>query len=100
MPSAAGQDAVVAYRQVVAALVALSACAVPVVQVNSLHPTPRALFPHGVDTLQLYKSRPAGGIAVYSLEASGEDEPDVEKAVKERAAGLGCDGIMYTVRVD
>lgn len=97
--STAGQDAVVAYRQVVA-LVALSACAVPVVQVNSLHPKPRAMFPHGVDTLQLYQSRPAGGVAVYSLEASGEDEPDVEKAVKEKAAGLGCDGIMYTVRLD
>ena len=98
--STAGQDGVVAYRPVVVALVALSACAVPLVQVNALHPQPRALFPHGVDTLQLYKSRPAGGVAVYSLEASGEDEPDVEKAVKEKAAGLGCDGIMYTVRLD
>ena len=78
----------------------MSGCAVPLVQVNPLHPKPRALWPHGVDTLQLYKSRPAGGIAVFSLEASGEDEPDVENAVKERAAQLGCDGIMFTVRLD
>ena len=83
-----------------AALAALGGCAVPIVQVNPLHPKPRALWPHGVDLLQLYKSRPAGGIAVYSLEASGEDEPDVEAAVKQRAADLGCDGIMFTVRLD
>jgi ketosteroid isomerase-like protein len=89
-----------AYRPVVVALVALSGCAVPVVQVNPMHPKPRPLWPHGVETLQLYKSRPAGGVAVYSLEASGEDEPDVEQAVKEKAASLGCDGILYTVRLD
>lgn len=89
-----------AHRQVVVALAALSGCAVPVVQVNPLHPKPHEMFSHGVDSLQLYKSRPAGGVAVYSLEASGEDEPDVELAVKQRAAELGCDGIMYTVRLD
>jgi ketosteroid isomerase-like protein len=90
----------VVYRQVIVVLASLSGCAVPIVQVNPLHPKPHPLWPHGVDTLQLYKSRPAGGVAVYSLEASGEDEPDVEAAVKQRAAELGCDGIMYTVRVD
>lgn len=89
-----------ANRRAVVVLVALCACAVPVVQVHQMHPRPRALWPHGVETLQLYKSRPAGGVAVYSLEASGEDEPDVEQAVKEKAASLGCDGILYTVRID
>jgi ketosteroid isomerase-like protein len=89
------------YRHVViAALVSLGGCAVPQIEVNSLHPAPRPLGPRAVDTVQTYKARPPGGVAVYSIEASGEDYADTEAVVRQKAASLGCDGLMFTVLLD
>ncbi len=85
---------------VIAAVVLVSACTGPNIQVKSLHPAPRALQPRAVETVQTFESRPDGGVAAYSLEASGSDQVAIEAAVKQRAASLGCDGIMFTVRQD
>ena len=87
-------------RVVIATLVALSGCGTVLVDVSSRHPTPRPLWAHPVASLKTYQTRPAGGVAVYGLQASGEDAADVEAAVREKAASLGCDGIMFTVRED
>jgi ketosteroid isomerase-like protein len=91
------------YRHVViAALVSLGGCAVPLIEVKSLHPAPapRVLGPRAVDTVQTYNARPPGGVAVYSIEASGEDEAETEAVVRQKAASLGCDGLMFTVQMD
>jgi len=85
---------------VIAALVTQSACAAVVVDVSSRHPTPRLLAPRPVETLKTYEVRPDGGVAVYGLQATGEELAEVDLAVKEKAASLGCDGIMVAVRED
>src|SRR5215510_12767392 len=85
---------------VTAALVALSACGRVVVEVSTRHPAPRWLSPRFVEDLKTYEVRPPGGVAVYGLQASGEDKAKVEAAVRQKAASLGCDGIMFTVRED
>ena len=85
---------------VTAALLALSACGTVQVEVTPRHPSPYPLSPRVVEDLKTYQARPPGGVAVYALEASGEAEGDVEAAVRKKAASLGCDGIMFTVRED
>jgi ketosteroid isomerase-like protein len=81
-------------------LVALCACNIVPVDVSTRHPTPRPLWPRPVATVKTYEARPPGGVAVYGLQASGEDLGEVEVAIRERAASLGCDGILLTVRED
>jgi len=85
---------------VVAGLVALSACNIVPVEVSLRHPSPRPLWPRPVATVKTYEARPPGGVAVYGLQASGEDLAEVEAAIRDKAAGLGCDGIMLIVRAD
>lgn len=87
------------HRGVVAgALLALSACNVIPVDVSQRHPTPRPLWPRPVATVKTYEARPSGGVAVYGLQAAGGDLGEVEGAIRAKAASLGCDGIMVSVR--
>ena len=85
---------------VAAVLVGQSACAAVVVDVSNRHPTPRLLASRPVETLKTYEVRPTGGVAVYGLQASGEELAEVDAAVRHKAASLGCDGIMVAVRED
>jgi ketosteroid isomerase-like protein len=85
---------------VIAALVTQGACAAVVVDVSQRHPTPRLLAPRPVETLKTYQVRPDGGVAVYGLQATGEELAEVDLAVKQKAASLGCDGVMVAVRED
>jgi ketosteroid isomerase-like protein len=86
-------------RGVVAgALVVLSACNVILVDVRERHPTPRPLWPRPVATIKTYETRPPGGVAVYGLQAAGGDLEEVEGAIRAKAASLGCDGVMISVR--
>jgi hypothetical protein len=85
---------------VVTLLAALGACVGASVEVTPLHPTPRALTPRTVDAVKVLESRPDGGVAVYNLVASGGGKGELEAAVKEKAASLGCDGVVITVRAE
>jgi ketosteroid isomerase-like protein len=85
---------------VVGALIALNACNVVPVEVSTRHPSPRPLWPRPLASVKTYETRPPGGIAVYGLEADGEDLAEVDTAIRERAASLGCDGVLLTVRID
>jgi ketosteroid isomerase-like protein len=86
----------------VAALVSFAAtgCIPIVVDVKERHPSPRRLLPRFVEDVRTYQVRPPGSVAVFSLQAAGEHLEEVETAVRRRAAHLGCDGIMFTVRED
>jgi len=86
------------HRYVVALLAALGACVGASVEVTPLHPAPRTLTPRTVDAVKVLESRPDGGVAVYNLVASGGGKGELEAAVKEKAASLGCDGVVITVR--
>ena len=85
---------------VVALLAVLGACVGASVEVTPLHPTPRALTPRTVEAVKVLESRPDGGVAVYNLVASGGGKGELEAAVKEKAASLGCDGVVITVRAE
>jgi hypothetical protein len=85
---------------VVTLLAALGACVGASVEVTPLHPTPRALTPRTIDAVKVLESRPEGGVAVYNLVASGGGKGELEAAVKEKAASLGCDGVVITVRAE
>lgn len=80
------------------AAVALVGCNVILVDVHQRHPTPRPLWPRPVATVKTYETRPSGGVAVFGLQAAGGDLDEVERAVRAKAASLGCDGIMISVR--
>jgi hypothetical protein len=88
------------YGSVVTVLVVLGGCVGASVEVTPLRPAPRALTPRTVDAVQVLESRPDGGVAVYNLVASGGGKGEMEAAVKEKAASLGCDGVVITVRAE
>ncbi len=85
---------------VVTLLAVLGACVGASVEVTALRPAPRALTPRTVDAVKILESRPDGGVAVYNLVASGGGKGEMEAAVKEKAASLGCDGVVITVRAE
>ena len=85
---------------VVALVAALGACVSATVDVTPMHPAPRALAPRTVDSVKILASRPDDGVAVYTLVASGGAKAELETAVKEKAASLGCDGVVITVRAE
>lgn len=81
-----------------ALLVTLAACATSTVEVTPLRPTPRALTARAIEAVQIYPAKPEGGVAVYNLVASGDVGSGLEAAVRQKAAALGCDGLVITVR--
>lgn len=78
----------------------LIGCVSASVDVTPLHPAPRAMAPRTVDTVKILESRPEDGVAVYNLVASGGAKAELETAVREKAASLGCDGVVITVRAE
>lgn len=77
----------------VAALVTLGACA-PVVEVTPLHPTPRCIMSRAVGSVKVFEQSPDGGVAVYGLIASEGSTDDLHAAIQNKAANLGCDGVV------
>ena len=88
------------YGLVLTLVASLTACVGASVDVTPLRPTPRALTPRTVDTVKILESRPDNGVAVYNLVASGGGKAELETAVREKAANLGCDGLVITVRAE
>jgi hypothetical protein len=82
---------------VVVTLALLSACAGAKVDVRTLATAPRPLSPITPQQLKMFETRPEGAIAVYDIDAYGDTKPALEAAVHDKAASLGCDGIMLLV---
>lgn len=78
----------------------VTGCVSAAVDVTPLRPSPRALTPRTVETVKILESRPEDGVAVYNLVASGAAKSELEIAVREKAASLGCDGLVITVRAE
>lgn len=78
----------------------VTGCVSASVDVTPLRPSPRALAPRTVETVKILESRPEDGVAVYNLVASGAAKSELEVAVRQKAASLGCDGLVITVRAE
>jgi len=79
-------------------LAILGACVGASVEVTPLRPAPRALTPRTIEAVKVLESRPDGGVAVYNMVATGGGHGELETAIKTKAASLGCDGVVITVR--
>lgn len=78
----------------------VTGCVSASVDVTTLRPSPRPLTPRTVETVKILESRPDDGVAVYNLVASGAAKSELEVAVRQKAASLGCDGLVITVRAE
>ena len=81
-----------------AALVTLSACVAPIIDVYPLNPTPRCIMARAVDSVQVMPEMPADSVAVYGLNASNGSPGELHAALQAKAANLGCDGVVITAR--
>jgi hypothetical protein len=84
---------------VAALALVLSACLGPVIDVTPLHPTPRCLASRTAESVKVFHTRPSTAVAVYGIEASAGDAGELHAAVHNKAASLGCDGILFTDHV-
>jgi hypothetical protein len=84
-------------RHLVIALAVLSACAGAKIDVKTLATAPRPLAPRPVESLQKFETRPQGAVAVYDIDVYGDTKPALDTALHQKAASLGCDGIMLLV---
>jgi uroporphyrinogen-III synthase len=80
----------------VAVLVTLCACVGPTVDVTPVGPVPHALSPRAPEAVRHFELRPENGIEVYDIEAYGDAKPKLLAAVRQKAASLGCDGLMFS----
>ena len=80
----------------VVTLAALSACVGPTVDVTPVGPVPRGLVPRTPETVKRFELRPENAIEVYDIEAYGDAKTKLLAAVRQRAASLGCDGLMFS----
>jgi hypothetical protein len=84
----------------VAALVmslgSLGGCVGPTVDVTPVGPAPRVLAPRAPEMVKRFELRPDNGIEVFDLEAYGDAKPKLLVAIRQKAASLGCDGLMFT----
>lgn len=70
---------------------------------SPLHESPRPLAPRTVESVEVFlagpPARPHVGLALLEGEQTSsysfDDTPDILEAVRERAAELGCDGIVF-----
>ena len=86
------------YRVVALATCLLAGCVGPSVDVTPLHPAPHAMSPRATAAVQVLTEPPADAVDVYRIEASGGSEETLLSSVKEKAASLGCDGVVITDR--
>ena len=80
----------------VVALVALGACVGPTVDVTPVGPIPPAMSPRAPEALKHFQLRPDNGLEVYDIEAYGDAKPKLLAAIRQKAASLGCDGLMFS----
>jgi hypothetical protein len=88
------------YGQVAILLVlsVLGACAGARIDVKPLAAAPRPMAPRDVQSVKTFESRPDGAVAVYDIDAYGDVKPKLDVAARQKAASLGCDGVMILVR--
>ncbi|HEY0193074.1 MAG TPA: hypothetical protein VGC42_18280 [Kofleriaceae bacterium] len=79
-------------------LATAAGCVTPQVDVKPLAPAPRAMSPRDVAALKTFESRPDGAVAVYDLDAYGDVPAKLDAVARQKAASLGCDGVMLLVR--
>jgi hypothetical protein len=77
---------------------ALTACTGPRIELKPLATAPHPMTPRPVAQLQVFQSRPDGAVAVYDIEAYGDQREKLDAAIKQKAASLGCDGTLLLVR--
>jgi hypothetical protein len=80
------------------ALLTLSACVAPVIDVYPLNPTPRCIMARAVDSVQVLPQMPPDSVAVYGLNASNGNPAELHAALQSKAAHLGCDGVVITAK--
>ncbi|HEY5937602.1 MAG TPA: hypothetical protein VIU61_23305 [Kofleriaceae bacterium] len=70
---------------------------------SPLHDSPRPLAPRTVESVEVFLAgpppRPHVGLALLEGEQTSsysfDDTPEILEAIRERAAALGCDGIVF-----
>lgn len=72
----------------------LGACVDPIVEVTTLHPTPRHIASRTLDSVKLFKELPENSVAVFGLVATNGSRAELQNAVYHKAANLGCDGVV------
>ena len=75
-------------------VVAVAACA-PTLTVSKLNTPPHALTRRSPDEVQVFSSQvPTNVVDLYRIDVSGGDETKRMPAARERAASLGCEGLV------
>jgi hypothetical protein len=77
-------------------LVLAGGCVGPSIEVTPLHPASHPLAPRALASIVEYKSTPNGATALYRIVASGGGAGELHLAVRDKAAALGCDGVVIT----
>ena len=79
-------------------LATAAGCTSARIDVKPLAAAPRAMSPRDPKLLKTYENRPEGAVAVYDLDAYGDLPEKLDVAARQKAATLGCDGVMILVR--
>ena len=79
-------------------LATAAGCTAARIDVKPLAAAPRAMSPRDPASLKTYENRPEGAVAVYDLDAYGDRPEKLDIAARQKAASLGCDGVMVLVR--
>jgi len=79
-----------------AVFVTLGACVGPTVDVTPVGPVPPGLSPRDPQAVKHFELRPENGVEVYDIEAYGDAKPKLFAAIRQKAANLGCDGLMFS----
>jgi hypothetical protein len=80
----------------VVAVAVLSGCVGLTVDVTPVGPVPRGMSPRAPGTVKHFELRPENGVEVYDIEAYGDAKPKLLAAIRQKAASLGCDGLMFS----
>jgi hypothetical protein len=79
-------------------LATAAGCTAARIDVKPLAAAPRAMSPRDPGSLKTYENRPEGAVAVYDLDAYGDLPDKLDVAARQKAASLGCDGVMILAR--
>ena len=74
----------------------LSACVGATVEVTPVGPVPPGMQPRAPETVKHFELRPDNAVEVYDIEAYGDAKAKLLAVIRQRAATLGCDGLMFS----